>query len=87
MGIGGKNSRIMYLIYSQLYALAALSPAPNEHKIGNAPEPASTPDKRKFLARDGICTDIHRLTTRIRSEKCVFRRFRRCANVYLHKPR
>jgi hypothetical protein len=23
----------------------------------------------------------------IRSEKCVVRRFRRCAKVYLHKPR
>jgi hypothetical protein len=26
-------------------------------------------------------TDMHRLTTGIRSEKCVVRRFRRCANV------
>jgi len=26
-------------------------------------------------------TDVRRLTTRIRSEKCVVRRFRRCANV------
>jgi len=32
-------------------------------------------------------TDIHRLLTGIRSEKCFVRRFRRCANVYLHKPR
>jgi hypothetical protein len=34
-------------------------------------------------------TDMHRLTTGICSEKCVVRRFRRCANVivYLHKPR
>ena len=32
-------------------------------------------------------TDMRRLTTGIRSEKCVFRRFRRCTNVYLHKPR
>jgi hypothetical protein len=32
-------------------------------------------------------TDMRRLTTGIRSEKCVVRRFRRCANVYLHKPR
>ena len=32
-------------------------------------------------------TDMHRLRTGIRSEKCVVRRFRRCANVYLHKPR
>jgi hypothetical protein len=87
MGIGGKNPCITNLICSQLYALAALSPAPNEHKTGYAPEPASTPDKRKSLTRDGICTDMHRLTTGIRSEKCVVRRFRRCANVYLHKPR
>jgi hypothetical protein len=36
-----------------------------------------------------IITVMRRLTTGIRSEKCVFRRFRRCANVtvYLHKPR
>ena len=27
------------------------------------------------------CTDMLRLTTGIRSEKCVVRRFRRCANV------
>jgi len=32
-------------------------------------------------------TDMRRLTTGIRSEKCVVRRFRRCTNVYLHKPR
>ena len=32
-------------------------------------------------------TDMRRLTTGIRSEKCVFRRFCRCVNVYLHKPR
>jgi hypothetical protein len=87
MGIGVKNPRIMNLIYSQLYALAALPPVPNAHKTGYAPEPASTPDKRKSLTRDGICTDMRRLTTGIRSEKCVVRQFRRCANVYLHKPR
>jgi hypothetical protein len=34
----------------------------------------------------GVCTNMHRLTTGIRSEKCVVRRFRRCANVYLYKP-
>ena len=34
-----------------------------------------------------IDTDMRRLTTGIRSEKCVVRRFRRCANVYFHKPR
>jgi hypothetical protein len=28
-----------------------------------------------------LSTDIHRLTTWIRSEKCLVRRFRRCANV------
>jgi hypothetical protein len=33
------------------------------------------------------CTDMRRLTTGIRSKKCVVRRFRCCANVYLHKPR
>jgi len=27
------------------------------------------------------CTDMRRLTTGMRSEKCVVRRFRRCANV------
>jgi len=32
-------------------------------------------------------TDMRRLTTGILTEKCVIRRFRRCANVYLHKPR
>jgi hypothetical protein len=32
-------------------------------------------------------TDMRRIATGIRSEKCVVRRFRRCANVYLHKPR
>jgi hypothetical protein len=32
-------------------------------------------------------TDMRRLTTGIRSEKCVVKRFRRCANIYLHKPR
>jgi len=28
-----------------------------------------------------LCTDMRRLTTGIRSEKCVVRRFRLCANV------
>ena len=28
-----------------------------------------------------VSTDMRRLTTGIRSEKCVVRRFRRCANV------
>jgi len=32
-------------------------------------------------------TDMRRLTTGMRSEKCVVTRFRRYANVYLHKPR
>jgi len=30
---------------------------------------------------------MRRLTTGMRSEKCVVRRFLRCANLYLHKPR
>jgi len=34
-----------------------------------------------------VYTEMRRLTTGIRSEKCVVRRFRRYANVYLHKPR
>ena len=34
-----------------------------------------------------LFTDMRRLTTGIPSVKCVFRRFRRCANVYLYKPR
>jgi len=34
-----------------------------------------------------IDTDMRRLTTGLRSEKLVLRRFRRCANLYLHKPR
>jgi len=28
-----------------------------------------------------ICTDMRRITMGIRSEKCVVRRFRRCANI------
>ena len=32
-------------------------------------------------------TDMRRLTTGIRSEKCVVKRFSRRANAYLHKPR
>jgi hypothetical protein len=32
-------------------------------------------------------TDMRRLTTGIRSDKCVVRRFLRCVNVYLHKLR
>ena len=34
-----------------------------------------------------VYADMRRLTTGIRCEKCVFRRFCRCANMYLHKPR
>jgi len=30
---------------------------------------------------------MRRLTKGAHSEKCVVRRFRHCANVYLHKPR
>jgi hypothetical protein len=37
-------------------------------------------------ANHSRCTNIRRLTTGIRSEKCVVRRFRRSTNVYLHKP-
>ena len=33
-----------------------------------------------------VTTDMRRLTTGIRYEKCIVRRFRRCAYVYLHKP-
>jgi len=43
-----------------------------------------------LLSLGGILnTDMRRLTTGVRSVKCVIRRFRRCANVtvYLHKPR
>ena len=38
---------------------------------------------------DETDTNMRRLTTGIRSEKCIVMRFRRCANVivYLHKPR
>jgi hypothetical protein len=39
-----------------------------------------------IMPDDGFSTDMLRLTTGIRSEKCVVRRFRRRANVYLHKP-
>ena len=34
-----------------------------------------------------LIRDMHHLTVGICSEKCVFRQFRRCANMYLHKPR
>jgi hypothetical protein len=40
-----------------------------------------------IMPDDVFSTDTRRLTTGIRSEKCVVRRFRRRANVYLHKPR
>jgi hypothetical protein len=33
-----------------------------------------------------INTDTCRVKMGIRSEKCVVRQFRHCANVYLHKP-
>ena len=39
-----------------------------------------------ICATRAVSTDVRRLTTGIRSEKCVVRRFRR-ANVYLNKPR
>jgi len=40
----------------------------------------------KITNGDQLCTDRRYLTTVLRSEKCVVRRFRRCTNVYLHKP-
>ena len=39
------------------------------------------------ISVQGHNTVMRRLQTGIRSEKRVVRRFRRCANVYLHKPR
>jgi len=36
------------------------------------------------LFAEGHNTDVRRLTTGIPSEKCAVRRFRRCANAYLH---
>jgi hypothetical protein len=42
---------------------------------------------RQQEAKGILNTDRRRLTTGIRSEKCVVRRFHRCANVYLHKTR
>ena len=36
---------------------------------------------------DNQDTNMRPLTTGICSEKCVVRRFDRCANVYFHKPR
>ena len=48
-----------------------------------------------FISKDAVCVrvcaharaDKRRLTTGTCSEKRVVRRFRRCANVCLHKPR
>jgi len=40
-----------------------------------------------FLYYSKTYTYMRHLTTGIHSEKCVVRRFRRCANVCLHKPR
>jgi hypothetical protein len=40
--------------------------------------------------KSAVCrlnTDMRRFTTGIRSENCNDRRFRRCAKLYLHKPR
>jgi len=42
---------------------------------------------RQTNIRDKANTDMRPLTTGIRSEKCFVKRFRRCANAYLHKPR
>ena len=41
----------------------------------------------KSLQSSMVYTDMRLLTTGIRSEKCVVRRFRHCANMYFHKPR
>ena len=41
---------------------------------------SSLVDHRQYIIAV-FFTDMHRLTTGIRSEKCVVRRFRRCANV------
>ena len=62
----------------------------NQHSrnVGNKVNTYSRRHKnRLFIIMLNGCTDMRRLTTGIRSEKCVVRRFRRCANVYLHKPR
>jgi hypothetical protein len=43
---------------------------------------ASVMEMRCFVRQKlHVCTDVRRLTTGIRSERCVVRRFRRCANV------
>jgi len=44
-------------------------------------------DAVKFRVLETQIQIMRRLTSRIRSEKCVVRRFRRCAKVYSHKPR
>jgi len=41
----------------------------------------------KIMNDEQLRTDMRRLTTGICSEKCVVRRFRRCANAYWHKPK
>ena len=41
----------------------------------------NNPNKSRLCKTWKYGTDMHRLTTGIRSEKCVVRRFRRCANV------
>ena len=44
-------------------------------------EMQSPPFVAFILSADIVYTVMHRLTTGIGSEKCVVRRFRRCANV------
>ena len=46
--------------------------------------PLSVCGQKGLTALSQHCTDMRRLPTAIRSEKCVFRRFRRSSNVYLH---
>ena len=41
----------------------------------------------EIILYTNVCTVMRRLTTGIRSKKCVVRRFRRCEKVYLHKPK
>ena len=60
---------------------------PRSGLVAAAPLPAPTHTQLHHSITKTVHTDKRRLTTEIRSEKCVVRRFRRCANVYLHKPR
>jgi len=42
---------------------------------------------KDLLSLQALYTDMRRLTTGLHYKKCVIRRFCRCVNVYLHKPR